>query len=68
MLSGVEPRVGSQLARQIAGTRHLDLDHLGTKQCQLVAAERARQHIGEVKDTNAFKKPGHGSHSSRSGV
>jgi hypothetical protein len=40
--------------------RGLDLDDLRAHMRQLVAAERTRQHVGQVENTNAFKGFWHG--------
>ena len=57
--AAIELGIGAQLAGQIAGAGHLDLDHLGAEQRQLIAAERARKHVGQVEDPRTGKKSGH---------
>ena len=57
--AAVELGIGAELAREIAGARRLDLDHLGAELRQLIAAERSGQHIGEVENPQAREKPGH---------
>ena len=55
----IEFGIGPQLARQVTGARHLDLDHLGAEQRQLIAAERAGEHVGQVEDPRTGEKSGH---------
>jgi hypothetical protein len=55
----VEPRVGAQLAREVAVLGHLDLDHLGAQQGELIGAQRPRQNVGEVQHADAGKRLRH---------
>ena len=59
MRRSVELRVGAELARQVARSRGLDLDHLGPEHGQLIAAERAGEHVGEVEDPDTLEKLRH---------
>ena len=54
----VERRVGAQLARQIATSRRLDLNHLGAEMGQLMRAERPRQNIGQIQHAKSGKRRG----------
>ena len=52
----VEQRVRTQFAGEIARARHFHLDDVSAKGGQLVAAERPRQHIGQVQHADAFQQ------------
>src|SRR5262249_15347428 len=57
--SAIEGRIGAELTREVAGARHLDLDHVGAELCELVAAERPGQDIGQIEDARAGQKSAH---------
>src|SRR2546423_1703650 len=58
-MDAIETRIGTKLARQIAGSRHFDLDDIGAKLGKLIAAEWTSQHIGQVEDAHAGQKSAH---------
>ncbi len=50
--------VGAELAREVAAVGHLDLDHVRAQVRELMRAERSGEHVGEVDDAQACKRPG----------
>ena len=52
--------VGAVVAHRIAAPGRFDLDHLGAEQPQQMRRVRARHHMAEVGDANAFKRAAHG--------
>jgi hypothetical protein len=58
-MEAIEARIGAKLARQIAGTRHFDLDDIGAKLGKLIATEWTSQHIGQVENAHTGKKSAH---------
>ena len=55
-MAGVEVGIGAELAREVAGLRHLDLDDFRAEQRKFVGAQRTSEHIAQVKDAD----PGQG--------
>jgi DNA-binding IclR family transcriptional regulator len=49
-----EARVGAELPCQVSGPGHLDLDHVRPEKRQLVARERAGEHVGHIEDADAL--------------
>jgi hypothetical protein len=58
-MEAIEARIGAKLARQIAGTRHFDLDDIGAKLGKLIATEWTSQHIGQVENAHTGQKSAH---------
>jgi hypothetical protein len=52
----VELWIGAQLPRQISRFGDFDLDDVGAKLRELVTAKRAREHIGQIQNADAFEK------------
>ena len=46
----IQFRISPQLTGQVPTTRDLDLDHLSSQMCELVAAERACQDIRQIQN------------------
>ena len=55
----IEIGIGAELTREIARARHLDLDHVGAELGELIAAEGAGEHVGEIEDARAGQKSAH---------
>jgi hypothetical protein len=55
----IEFGISAELARQVAGARHLDFDDLGSELCQLIAAERPGEHVGQIQHSRACEKISH---------
>src|SRR5690606_3746923 len=51
----VQIRVGAKLAREVARSWWLDLDHVCSKQCELVCAKGPGEDVGEVEHANALE-------------
>jgi len=57
--AAIELGIGAELAREVARARHLDLDYLGAELRQLIAAERAGEHVGQIEHPRRREKSGH---------
>ena len=53
------PLLVGRAAAHVVAARPLDLDDVGAEQRQLVAAERAREHLREIEDADAGEGLGH---------
>ena len=52
----VQFHIGAELAREVAGFRQFDLDHVRAQLSELIAAERTGEHVGQVEHANAFEE------------
>src|SRR5262249_22985269 len=57
--AAIEFGIGAELARQVAAAGHLDFDHLGAQLRELIAAERAGQHVGQIQHPRPREKTRH---------
>src|SRR5207245_6932353 len=57
--AAIEFGIGAELACKIAGAEHFDLDHFGAELRQLIAAERAGKHVGQIEHPRRREKSSH---------